>query len=141
MQRGIRWQQRLTNYSKALRQLEKAVNEARDRELSDLEKLGLIHIFEFTHELAWNVMKDYFRYQGNTSVHGSRDATREAFSNGLINDGDTWMEMILSRNETSHTYNEETVEEIFSLIVEKYYKAFIDFEHTMNEIKSKEAGL
>ena len=141
MQRDIRWQQRLTNYSKALRQLEKAVNEARDRELSELEKLGLIHTFEFTHELAWNVMKDNFRYQGNTSVHGSRDATREAFSNGLINDGDTWMEMILSRNETSHTYNEETVEEIFSLIVEKYYKAFIDFEHTMNEIKSKEAGL
>ena len=64
MGKDIRWQQRLTNYSKALRQLEKAVNEARDRELSELEKLGLIHIFEFTHELAWNVMKDYFRYQG-----------------------------------------------------------------------------
>ena len=140
MGKDIRWQQRLTNYSKALRQLEKAVNEARDRKLSELEKQGLIQAFEFTHELAWNVMKDYFRYQGNTSVHGSRDATREAFSNGLIDDGDTWMEMILSRNETSHTYNEGTVEEIFSLIVEKYYKAFVDFERTMKEIKSKEEG-
>jgi len=136
MGKDIRWQQRLNNYSKALRQLEKAVNEARDRKLSELEKLGLIHTFGFTHELAWNVMKDYFRYQGNTSVHGSRDATREAFSNGLIDDGDTWMEMILSRNETSHTYNEETVEEIFSLIVNKYYNAFIDFERALNEIKS-----
>jgi nucleotidyltransferase substrate binding protein (TIGR01987 family) len=124
----------------ALRQLEKAVNEARNRELRKLEKLGLIHAFEFTHELAWNVMKDYFRYQGNTSVHGSRDATREAFSNGLIDDSDIWMEMISSRNETSHTYNEETVEEIFSVIVNKYYKAFIDFERTMNKIKSKEEG-
>jgi nucleotidyltransferase substrate binding protein (TIGR01987 family) len=140
MGKDIRWQQRLTNYSKALRQLEKAVNEARDGRLSELEKQGLIQAFEFTHELAWNVMKDYFRYQGNTSVHGSRDATREAFSNGLINNGDTWMEMILSRNETSHTYNEGTVEEIFSLIVEKYYKAFVDFERTMKEIKSKEEG-
>ncbi|NEN25562.1 hypothetical protein G3O08_18880 [Cryomorpha ignava] len=42
-----------------------------------------------------------------TGITGSRDATREAFSNGLVEDGEVWMEMIKSRNQSSHTYNED----------------------------------
>ncbi|SEF46462.1 Nucleotidyltransferase substrate binding protein like [Algoriphagus boritolerans DSM 17298 = JCM 18970] len=79
MNTKIRWQQRLTNYSKALRQLERAVALSRERELSDLEEQGLIQAFEFTHELAWNVLKDFFAFQGNPDITGSRDASREAF--------------------------------------------------------------
>ena len=56
---------------------------AGERPLSDLEKQGLIQAFEFTHELAWNVMKDYFAFQGNSSITGSRDAVRESFASGL----------------------------------------------------------
>ena len=56
----IRWHQRLANYEKAFSRLAAAVELASQRPLSDLEKRGLIQTFEFTHELAWNVMKDYF---------------------------------------------------------------------------------
>lgn len=101
----IRWVQRLDNFKAAFGQLISAVETARLRPLSDLEKQGVIQTFEFTHELAWNVLKDYFEYQGNTSITGSRDATREAFQKNLIQNGDVWMEMIKSRNLTSHTYN------------------------------------
>ena len=97
----IRWQQRLDHYKKALRQLESSVELSRRRPLSELEKLGLIKAFEFTYELAWNVMKDYFEYQGTTSLMGARDAVREAFQKGMIADGEGWMEMIQSRNQTS----------------------------------------
>lgn len=99
----IRWQQRLSNYKKALEQLERAVDLAKKRQLSDLEKQGVIQAFEFTHELAWNVMNDYFFYQGKADIKGYRDATREAFNKGLIDNGEVWMEMIKSRNQTSHT--------------------------------------
>lgn len=83
----VRWQQRLNNYARALQQLSLAVNLAQTRPLSDLEKQGLIQAFEFTHELAWNVMKDYFFFQGNSAITGSRDATRESFDKGLIKEG------------------------------------------------------
>ncbi len=69
---GIRWQQRFSNYKKALSQLEKAVDLARERDLSDIEQQGLLKAFEFTHELAWNVIKYFFEYQGNVSIKGSR---------------------------------------------------------------------
>jgi hypothetical protein len=67
----IRWKQRFSNYQFALSRLDEGVTLARQRPLSDLEKQGLIQAFEFTHELAWNVMKDYFAYQGNPSIMGS----------------------------------------------------------------------
>ena len=87
-----------------MEQLGNAVAASRQRPLFELEKQGLIQTFEFTHELAWNVMKDYFAWQGNPAITGSRDTAREAFQKGLIEDGEGWMEMIKSRNQTSHTY-------------------------------------
>ena len=108
----LRWQQRLNNYTLAMRQLAEAVELAAQRPLSALERLGLAHIFEFTHELAWNVLKDYFFWQGNAAITGSRDATREAFAQGLLDDGEGWMAMIKSRNLSSHTYNQSVADSI-----------------------------
>jgi nucleotidyltransferase substrate binding protein (TIGR01987 family) len=121
----IRWKQRFQNYTKALVRLGKAVELAGERDLSDLEEQGLIQAFEFTHELAWNTLKDFLIHQGvDPSIVGSRDATRLAFENQLIQNGEAWMEMIKSRNQTSHTYNEDTAREIATLIRESYYPEF-----------------
>ncbi|MGB7842777.1 MAG: nucleotidyltransferase substrate binding protein [Salinimicrobium sp.] len=136
----IRWHQRLENYSKALLQLNKAAELSQQRDLSELERQGLIQSFEFTHELAWNLMKDYFDYQGNPEIRGSRDATREAFKYGLIGDGEVWMDMIISRKQTSHTYDEKTAAEIADVILKKYLARFNDFKEKMQGIqKSKES--
>lgn len=133
----IRWQQRLQNFSLALRQLEAAVHLSKTKSLSDLEKQGTIQAFEFTHELAWNVLKDYFEYQGNVSITGSRDATREAFQKAIISNGDVWMEMIKSRNKTSHTYNKSVADEIVGKIQNDYYPAFIEVENKMKSFVGK----
>jgi len=127
----VRWKQRLANYRKALDNLLRAVHLANTRTLTELERQGLIQSFEFTHELAWNVMKDWFEYQGNQDISGSRDATREAFARGLVKDGETWMEMIKSRNQSSHSYNLETALEIASLIMNRYATEFAAFKTEM----------
>lgn len=128
----IRWQQRFQNFQSALQQLESAVNLSRQKTLSDLEKQGLIQSFEFTHELAWSVLRDYFAYQGNSSITGSRDASREAYQKGLIQSGEIWMEMIKSRNQTSHTYNKKTAEDIVIKIQNQYYQEFKTLEKTLH---------
>ena len=87
-------------------------------------------------ELAWNVMKDYYEFQGATNIQGSRDAIRMAFNRGLIKDGEDWMKMIESRINTSHTYNEATAREISNLTTNIYYPLFIEFEATMENIQS-----
>lgn len=133
----IRWKQRLNNFQSALKQLEEAVAIAQKRTLSDLEKQGVIQAFEFTHELAWNVLKDYFEYQGNTGITGSRDASREAFQKGLIADGNVWMEMIISRNKSSHTYNKAIADEIVQKIQTDYFACFNSFNKKMNGLAAK----
>ena len=132
----IRWQQRLANYGKALEQLGNAIATSRQRPLSDLEKQGLIQAFEFTHELAWNVMKDYFAWQGNPGITGSRDAAREAFQKGLVENGEGWMEMIKSRNQTSHTYQRKVADEIAGKVIEHYFPLFQEFLRTMTALKA-----
>lgn len=122
----IRWKQRFQNYSKALHTLRRAVELAEQRPLSELEQQGLIQGFEFTHELAWNVLKDYLEEQGYVGIIGSKNATREAFKNGIIDDGPVWMDMIKARNLTSHTYNEEVADGIVKDILTRFFPAFIN---------------
>ena len=64
---------------------------------------------------------------------GSRSATREAFRKGLIVDGENWMDMINSRNLTTHTYNEEVVDELTNKIITSYYPAFKEFQINMTK--------
>lgn len=132
----LRWVLRLSNYEKAFASLSAAVDLSKNRPLSDLEKQGVIQAFEFTHELAWNVMKDYFYYQGTQDITGSRDATREAFSKNLVQDGEGWMAMIQSRNKTSHTYNKVVADEIVDAIINIYFGLFEDFLQVFKALKN-----
>lgn len=130
----IRWKQRLRNYQRAYKQLADAVALGKERPLSSLEQQGLIKAFEFTQELAWNVMKDYFAYQGNANITGSRDAIREAFRRGLILDGEGWMDTIKSRNRSSHTYDENTASQLVQTISARYIALFEKFDSRMQEL-------
>ena len=132
--KDIRWIQRFSNYKLALIQLKEAVELFNKRELSLIEKQGLIQAFEFTHELAWKTLKDYLEYQGATNIRGSRDAVKEGFKIDLINDGEIWIEMIETRNITSHAYDKNIVVKTVIVIVNKYFPEFVDFEIKMNNI-------
>lgn len=131
MKEDIRWMQRFAHFSKALGQLYKFIEKG---ELNELEKQGLIKSFEYTYELAWNTIKDYFEDQGETGIFGSRDAFRLAFRRGLIENGKIWMDMIKNRTLTTHTYNEEIANTISMAIVETYYSEFVALKNTLQNI-------
>ena len=131
MQNDIRWKQRFYNYQKALVQLTKFIEKG---ELSELEEQGIIKAFEYTYELAWNVIKDYYEEQGEVSIQGSRDALRLAFQRGLIADGDNWMKMIKSRIASVHTYNLEIAQQINQDIHDIYFQLFIELKEKMESL-------
>lgn len=135
----IRWHQRLQSFGLAFANLSAAAELAATRPLSNLEQQGLIQAFEFTHELAWNVLKDYLEAQGFVSVIGSRNATREAFKNGLVTEGQTWMDMIAARNRSSHTYNERTAREISTAILADFVPQFRSFQARFTQLKTQES--
>ena len=132
----IRWKQRFNNYRRALKQLTDAVEIVSKQLYSEHQysiiREGLIQCFEFSHELAWKVMKDYAEHQGIMEIFGSRDAIRYSLRLGLIDD-EQWMDTIKDRNVTSHHYDDETASTIESHIINIYYPLFVKFEKVMLE--------
>lgn len=124
MSEDIRWVQRYRHFCQAFEQMKSAVELAEQRDLSDLEEQGLIQAFEYTHELAWNTLKDFLEHQGLRRLYGSKDSSREAFKKNLIENGDVWMDMINSRNLSSHTYNKDIARKIASAIRSDYCREF-----------------
>jgi len=137
MTEDIRWQQRFSNYQKALAQLETF---AQPPSLNEREQQGLIKAFEYTYELAWNTLRDLLRSQGNAALLGSRDTLREAFRLGLIEAGDTWMLMIQDRNLTSHTYNRATADAIGQQILSRYLPCFQQLRARLEQRRLDEGG-
>jgi len=125
----VRWIQRLDNYGGALGTLQRGLQIAQERPLSELEEQGLIQAFEFTHELSWLLIKDFLADQGVSGISGSRDAVvRELLPEGSEA---TWMAMIRSRNLTSHTYNPALAHDIASLIQLRYAQELLALEQLM----------
>ncbi len=116
--KDIRWKQRFQNYEKAMKLLHNGVNKT---ELTDLEKAGVIQVYEFTFELAWKTLRDYLT-EKQVLVKFPRDVIKESFRYGIIENGEIWMDMLEKRNLMSHTYNESASEMAISLILQSYYK-------------------
>lgn len=131
-----RWEQRLDSYHKALARLAEIVGASKKRALNEFERDGLVQRFEFTHELSWKLMKAYAEYQGFDGIGGSRDATRKAFEMSLISDGQSWMDMIKSRNETSHNYDGSMADDVVDSIINRFYPLLADFYQKMNSLSA-----
>lgn len=119
----IRWQQRFINLRKAYSQLER-FNKAES--LNEMEQQGLIKAFEYTFELAWKTLQDLLKDKGYIDVVGPRPVIEQSFRDGYISDGNGWMRMHKSRNLSSHTYDEQTAEEIIKNIHLEYFKLLQD---------------
>lgn len=135
---NIRWRQRLATFQRALGRLEEVVTLQRQRQLSPLEKDGMIQRFEYTQELAWKVLKNYIEYQGGERLAGSRDTIRQAFALGIITNADPWFDMLESRNETSHVYDENIENDLLDKITMTYLPIMLELKKRMSSIEQEQ---
>ncbi|MDA3849773.1 MAG: nucleotidyltransferase substrate binding protein [Spirochaetaceae bacterium] len=115
----IRWKQRFENFSRAYTLLKEA---SETSGLSRLEKEGLIQRFEYTFELAWKTVKDYLEAKGVVEKF-PRDVLKTAVSTEILKDGQSWMNMLDSRNQLSHCYDEKSFEKVVQSISREYTPA------------------
>lgn len=115
--KDVRWKQRFQNFEKAFLLLERTL---KIKNPSEAEKGGLIQFYEMAFELAWKLMKDYLEEMGFT-VYSPREAIKQAFQSGIIEDGQGWMDALEDRNITTHTYDEDTAEKVVSTIRASYF--------------------
>lgn len=126
-----RFRQRKEDFLNALDRLLEALN----TEINDITIDGILHRFEFTFELSWKMIKDYLEYLGLTEKTGSpREVIQLGFKQGIINDGEMWIQMMLSRNLLSHLYNEDTSREIFEKIRNEYIDLLVKLKDKFENI-------
>ena len=126
----VRWKQRFENYQNAFFSLKEAIDQHKNTK-DELIKAGIIQRFEFSHELSWNVMKDFLVYEGINDVIGARSAVRQALNKGLITNGELWMKMIETRNSTVHAYDEKILSIEYNKIVNSYFILLQEFYYKM----------
>lgn len=115
--------QRRENFARAMALL----REVCDRgvgSLSALEAEGAAHRFTVAYELAWKALKDLLEADGTVVVPATpRNVIKEAYSAGLIDDGQTWIDMMLHRNRLSHTYDGSVLDAVLASVESRYYPA------------------
>ncbi len=113
----------LSAFEKAVSSFQAAIMDSKDQDFTSRltpsqKKLiisGVIQNFEFTYELSWKFIKRWLSHNlGSSNVDGTtrRELFRLAAENKLIVSVDDWMFYHQARNQTSHTYNENTAQEI-----------------------------
>ena len=120
-----RLKERYEDYTKALNRLKEALLE----EPTDIVVDGTLQRYEFTFELAWKTIKDYLAYNGySDNIASPRAIIQLAYQAKVINNGDTWINMMLDRNALSHLYDEEKLREIYENVKNIYL-------NELNELK------
>jgi len=130
----VRWQQRFSSFEKAFRQLERFISKT---ELNEMEGQGLIKAFEYTYELSWKTLQDLLMEKGYKDIIGPRPVIEQSFQDGYIKNGKDWLKMHISRNLTSHTYDEETAKEVIKEIRNTYFGLLNDLFSTFEKEKNK----
>lgn len=127
--KDLRWKQRFENYKKSYKLLEKYTNVNTH---SELEKAGIIQLFEMTFELGWKVLKDYLEAQGY-NVKSPRETIKQAFQVGIIDDGHIWIDALSNTNLTTHIYDEAFAEKFLGDIKNVYFQVFKSLYERLSE--------
>ncbi len=117
MQEDIRWIQRLSNFKRAFNLLSSSLEITSP---SEVERAGIIQFYEMSFELSWKTLKDYLQMQG-FDIASPRQAIKQAFQAGIIDDGHEWIQALTDRNLTVHTYDEQKALEVEKAIRNIYY--------------------
>ncbi|MBM7554488.1 nucleotidyltransferase substrate binding protein [Thalassobacillus pellis] len=125
----VRWKQRFENFEKAYLVLQENVTHPIK---TDLERAGLVQLFEVTFELSWKVLKDYLEAEG-FSVKSPRETLKQAFQIGLIEEGHPWMDALADRNLTAHTYNDALADKLVKEIKESYFPMIEQLYHKLSK--------
>ncbi len=73
--KDIRWKQRFQNFSKSMEHLENALQIPSP---DIVQKAGVIHFFEMSFELSWNMVKDYLEDQGFVDIKSPEGCTKKS---------------------------------------------------------------
>lgn len=124
-----RYKTKVENFCLAAQRLWEANQAYQADPENELYRDALIQRFEFTFELAWKSMKEYLTDQGlSIEMTFPKQVLKEAYRYRMIDQEKIWCDMLSSRNQTSHIYDEYTAEKIANAISGSYVSVLLDLK-------------
>jgi nucleotidyltransferase substrate binding protein (TIGR01987 family) len=121
-------------FTKAYDALEKGIVEYNQNPNSEVMKAGIIKMYEFTWELSWKTLKEYIEEQNIEFLPSPRQTIKEAYQLTILNDEDTWMNILDDRNIMNHTYDQMKANELVPRIINEYFVAFRNLKMTFKKL-------
>ncbi len=121
-----RLKERIENFTKAYEIFQSTVNAYNSDKCNVVYHMALVQSFEVCFELGWKVLKDYLNIKG-IEVSYPKEAIKEAFNKGTIENGQIWIDMLKDRNATSHEYNMDKIDKVLEKISKEYFKELCRF--------------
>ena len=122
---------KLENFSKSLKVLKSANFEFADD--NEIYRMGIIGQFNLTFELAWKALQTVLRIHGaeDNGTGSPREILQLGYKLGFVDDAAVWLMMLKKRNESTHIYDENRVDELILLIRDSFIPAFSILEDTL----------
>ena len=136
-QSDIRWKQRFDNLQRAYQRLRWALEIHQQDPSDELIRMAVIKAYEFTFELSWKTLKDFLAYNG-IDAKLPREVLKQAFTTGLVSDGQLWIDMLEERNLMAHTYDDTRARKAVHQIQERYFSGLQQL-HDLLASKRQEA--
>ena len=133
----IHWKQRFDNIQRAYQRLRWAMEIHQQDPSDELIRMAVIKAYEFTFELSWKTLKDFLAYNG-IDAKLPREVLKQAFTTGLVSDGQLWIDMLEERNLMAHTYDDTRARKAVDQIQERYFSGLQQL-HDLLATKRQEA--
>ena len=124
--------EKYNKFSLSISRLEESINEYEVYKISS-SRDGVIQRFEFCTELAWKTTREYLCEQGYIEINSPKAVMKQAYSDGLIDDERSWIELLNARNLTSHIYDENTAGEIFKSIKTTFFPLLAELNRKLSK--------
>lgn len=124
--------EKYNKFSSSISRLEESINEYEVYKISS-SRDGVIQRFEFCAELAWKTTREYLCQQGYVEINSPKAVMKQAYSDGLIDDEHSWIELLNARNLTSHIYDENTAGEIFESIKTTFFPLLVELNRKLSK--------
>ena len=121
------------NFKSQLRAILEGIEDL-DKFNRPITRSGLINQFNTLFELTWKTLKEYLNEQGYSDVKNPRAIFKKAFYEDLIDNEEAWLDMLKSRNDTSHIYNEELAIGTCDKIKDVYIQEFIKLDKVLSNL-------
>lgn len=125
---------KVKNFLRSVHRLQESIEMYQQQPSNDIIRDGMIYRFRIAAELSLKAAKEYLLDQGVANeLNFPKQVLKTAYGNQMIHDESVWLDMLESRNRTSHIYDDRIAAKIAKDISTRFLPMLEDLAEYFRE--------